>query len=44
MQANERYSNQLSLEQELSCVYEEDGGILMASKAMAAYQVSPHDG
>lgn len=38
-QANARYSSQLSLQQNVKCVYEEDGGILLASKAMAAYQV-----
>lgn len=39
MQANEKYSKQLSLPETTICLYEEDGGILMAKKAVAAYQV-----
>lgn len=39
MQANERYSKQLCLPAGTKCVYEEDGGILMAKKAVTAYQV-----
>ena len=38
-QANKRYPNQLCLADNMECVYEEDGGILMASKAVGAYQV-----
>ena len=39
IKANEKYSEQLSLPSSMECVFEEDGGILMASKAVNAYQV-----
>ena len=39
IQANKRYSKQLSLPETSICLYTEDGGILVANKAVAAYQV-----
>lgn len=41
-QANAMYSKQLSLQPDVKCVFEKDGGILMAAKAMACYQVRPN--
>ena len=38
-QVNGRYSKQLCFPANTECVFEEDGGILMATKAVAAYQV-----
>ena len=38
-QVNERYRNQLCVPSDAVAVFEEDGGLLMASKAVAAYQV-----
>ena len=40
MQANRRYSHQLTLSPDYDCVLEDDGGILLASKCLAALQVS----
>ncbi len=39
MQVNRRYPKQLSLPLDTACVFEEEGGVLMAAKAVAAYQV-----
>ena len=38
-EANRRYPHQLKLPDSYSCVFEEDGGILRANKALAALQV-----
>ena len=38
-EANKRYPQQLKLPANSKCVYEKDGGILCASKALAAFQV-----
>lgn len=40
IQVNKRYSKQLCLPSDTVGVFEEDGGILMAKKAVAAYQVN----
>ena len=40
MQANRRYSHQLNLPLHYQCVLDEDGGVLLASKCLAAFQVS----
>ena len=37
-EANSRYPQQLNLPENYECVFEEDGGILRASKAVAALQ------
>ena len=37
-EANSRYPQQLNLPENYKCVFEEDGGILRASKAVAALQ------
>lgn len=37
-EVNEKYSDQLNLPHDNVCVWEDDGGILVASKAIAAYQ------
>ena len=39
-QANERYSKQLSLPEHFSCILDEDGGLLLAAKAVKAFQVN----
>ena len=39
-EANSRYPQQLNLPENYKCVFEEDGGILRASKAVAALQVA----
>ena len=38
-EANKRYPQQLKLPEDYLCAFEEDGGILRASKAVAALQV-----
>ena len=38
-EVNSRYSEQLQLPADYKCVYEGDGGVLLADKAVAAYQV-----
>ena len=38
-QANKRYPHQLILPPHYECILEEDGGILLASKCVAAMQV-----
>ena len=38
-EANKRYPHQLKLPANSKCVYEKDGGILFANKALAAFQV-----
>ena len=38
-EANRRYPDQLTLPSDYKCVFEKDGGILLASKAMGAMQV-----
>ena len=38
-QANKKYPHQLILPPHYECVLEEDGGILLASKCVAAFQV-----
>ena len=40
-EANRRYP-QLTLPAKYECVYDKDGGILLADKALAAFQVSAH--
>ena len=40
-QANWRYPHQLNLPLHYQCVLDEDGGVLLASKCVAAFQVSP---
>ena len=44
LKANRRYPNQLQLPSNYECVFEEDGGILFASRCLAAFQVRPHEG
>ena len=39
-QANRRYPHQLNLPVHYQCVLDEDGGVLLASKCLAAFQVS----
>ena len=39
-QLHKRYEKQLSLPSNTICVYEEDGGLLLANKVVDAYQVS----
>lgn len=38
-EANKRYPHQLKLPANSKCVFEKDGGILFANKALAAFQV-----
>ena len=38
-EANRRYPDQLTLPSDYKCVFEKDGGILLASKAVGAMQV-----
>ena len=38
-EANRRYPDQLTLPRDYKCVFEKDGGILLASKAVGAMQV-----
>ena len=38
-EANRRYPRELQLSAKTKCIFEEDGGILFASKALAAFQV-----
>ena len=38
-EANKKYLHQLKLPANCKCVYEKDGGILFANKALAAFQV-----
>ena len=38
-EANRRYPHQLKLPDNYSCVFEDDGGILRANRALAALQV-----
>ena len=38
-EANKRYPDQLKLPANTKCLYEKDGGILCANKAVAAFQV-----
>ena len=42
-QANRRYPHQLNLPLHYQCVLDEDGGVLLASKCLAAFQVSAID-
>ena len=39
VQVQQRYSKQLCLSPDMEGVFEDDGGILMSTKALAAYQV-----
>ena len=38
-EANRRYPDQLTLPSDYMCIFEKDGGILLADKALAAIQV-----
>ena len=38
-EANQRYPDQLKLPDDYKCVYEGSGGIILAAKALAAFQV-----
>lgn len=38
-EVNKKYSEQLKIPHDNVCVWEDDGGILMASKAVATFQV-----
>ena len=40
LQANRRYPHQLNLPLHYQCVLDEDGGVLLASKCLAAFQAS----
>ena len=39
-EANRRYPDQLTLPSDYMCIFEKEGGILLADKALAAIQVS----
>ena len=39
-EVNSKYSEQLQLPADYKCVFEKDGGVLLANNAVAAYQVS----
>ena len=42
-EANRRYPDQLTLPSDYMCIFEKEGGILLADKALAAIQVSTLD-
>ena len=39
VQANQRYPHQLKLPSNYQCLFDEDGGILLAARCVAAFQV-----